>query len=786
MSDCKTTLTPSSSYFCSSSYSNDIEIDDHCFNNNSDRKFDVDVRTPTPPSSTATIDSINHQNENIDVNRFESVDQKDINITKKKARKIDSIDYDVGDVCLWAVYGFTCLLLCKIRTKIINIHLFHRTVEKGPGVLDVPSPDVPLDVKFGFNDLCPVCGDKVSGFHYGLLTCESCKGFFKRTVQNKKNYQCIDKQQCQIDKTQRKRCAFCRFKKCLQVGMKLEAVRENRVRGGRNKFGPLYRRSRALRQQIMRQHFVSMVKAQQSIMPNELNTSLDPNNLGNGGGLHIKSEPEQPNPNNLSHFQHMYPGLAPPCGGGPPTHHHPQAGTHHFAAHHQQQQQQQQQQLHQHHNLAKSPFGYPNFFDNGGPNGSNSRMQQSTLFNPFAAAAVAAAASSMQQQSSNSSSTVSENYYKNSYSQSPPNLLLPPQPQSNSSTSNSSSSPIAQLSSKLDNYNISSPSPSSSSSTTTNPTNTSTSSILNQLTMQIHNHDMNNSRSNDSIGAIRHNNNNNNNNNNHPSYFYNHQYLPNNDITDNSNIPETLQKLVESDQNYRCTEIGNIEAIDRIHIDLSRDDMLNVCCLLDKLCFLMVDWARQSLYFKDILIDNQIKLLKAAWIEILIIDMIWKQCQQPKESCIGCVVSANGQLLNINQIENTTVKKLAERYLQCVNEFRNLQWQYPEYLALKYLVLFDPDVPGITESRVIEQVQEKITSALGEYTSEHNRSQSPNVQQQPAETEKFARILLKLPDVRLIGNDLKKLLQFVDRKNDGKILDGCLLGEMLNGPQSNT
>lgn len=24
-------------------------------------------------------------------------------------------------------------------------------------------------------DSCPVCGDKVSGYHYGLLTCESCK-----------------------------------------------------------------------------------------------------------------------------------------------------------------------------------------------------------------------------------------------------------------------------------------------------------------------------------------------------------------------------------------------------------------------------------------------------------------------------------------------------------------------------------------------------------------------------------------------------------------------------------
>lgn len=26
------------------------------------------------------------------------------------------------------------------------------------------------------DELCPVCSDKVSGYHYGLQTCESCKG----------------------------------------------------------------------------------------------------------------------------------------------------------------------------------------------------------------------------------------------------------------------------------------------------------------------------------------------------------------------------------------------------------------------------------------------------------------------------------------------------------------------------------------------------------------------------------------------------------------------------------
>ncbi|CAG01304.1 unnamed protein product, partial [Tetraodon nigroviridis] len=98
-------------------------------------------------------------------------------------------------------------------------------------------------------EMCPVCGDKVSGYHYGLLTCESCKGFFKRTVQNNKRYTCAENQECKIDKTQRKRCPFCRFQKCLSVGMRLEAVRADRMRGGRNKFGPMYKRDRALKQQ---------------------------------------------------------------------------------------------------------------------------------------------------------------------------------------------------------------------------------------------------------------------------------------------------------------------------------------------------------------------------------------------------------------------------------------------------------------------------------------------------------------------------------------------------------
>ena len=69
-------------------------------------------------------------------------------------------------------------------------------------------------------EMCSICGDKATGHHYGVTSCEGCKGFFKRSVQNKKNYSCRNlTQDCQIDKRHRNRCQYCRFQKCLKAGM---------------------------------------------------------------------------------------------------------------------------------------------------------------------------------------------------------------------------------------------------------------------------------------------------------------------------------------------------------------------------------------------------------------------------------------------------------------------------------------------------------------------------------------------------------------------------------------
>uniref|UniRef100_A0A2H8TVB9 Ecdysone receptor n=1 Tax=Melanaphis sacchari TaxID=742174 RepID=A0A2H8TVB9_9HEMI len=73
-------------------------------------------------------------------------------------------------------------------------------------------------------ELCLVCGDRSSGYHYNALTCEGCKGFFRRSITKNAVYQCKYGNNCEIDMYMRRKCQECRLKKCLTVGMRPECV----------------------------------------------------------------------------------------------------------------------------------------------------------------------------------------------------------------------------------------------------------------------------------------------------------------------------------------------------------------------------------------------------------------------------------------------------------------------------------------------------------------------------------------------------------------------------------
>lgn len=69
--------------------------------------------------------------------------------------------------------------------------------------------------------VCGVCGDRAKSYHFGGISCDSCKAFFRRSVQNEayRNFHCPYEGRCEITISSRKCCQFCRFQKCLSIGM---------------------------------------------------------------------------------------------------------------------------------------------------------------------------------------------------------------------------------------------------------------------------------------------------------------------------------------------------------------------------------------------------------------------------------------------------------------------------------------------------------------------------------------------------------------------------------------
>uniref|UniRef100_A0A8C8ZQP9 Nuclear receptor subfamily 1 group I member 2 n=1 Tax=Prolemur simus TaxID=1328070 RepID=A0A8C8ZQP9_PROSS len=84
---------------------------------------------------------------------------------------------------------------------------------------------VNADEKDEDTQICRVCGDKATGYHFNVMTCEGCKGFFRRAMKRNAGLRCpYRKGTCEITRKTRRQCQACRLRKCLESGMKKEMI----------------------------------------------------------------------------------------------------------------------------------------------------------------------------------------------------------------------------------------------------------------------------------------------------------------------------------------------------------------------------------------------------------------------------------------------------------------------------------------------------------------------------------------------------------------------------------
>ena len=75
-----------------------------------------------------------------------------------------------------------------------------------------------------YDSSCLICGDKATGKHYGAVSCDGCKGFFRRSVRKNHVYSCRFAKECNVTKDKRNQCRYCRLKKCYYAGMRKEGI----------------------------------------------------------------------------------------------------------------------------------------------------------------------------------------------------------------------------------------------------------------------------------------------------------------------------------------------------------------------------------------------------------------------------------------------------------------------------------------------------------------------------------------------------------------------------------
>ncbi|XP_058864293.1 nuclear receptor subfamily 5 group A member 2-like [Acipenser ruthenus] len=427
-----------------------------------------------------------------------------------------------------------------------------------------------------FRETCPICGDKVSGYHYGLLTCESCKGFFKRTVQNDKRYTCLEKQSCPIDKTQRTRCPSCRFHKCLSVGMRLEAVRADRTRGGRNKLGPLYRRDRQLKQQ---------------------RRGLDSSPAGiSVYGIKLEYS-----------FQ--------PQGGTPPT-------------------------------PSPSPCSY----------------------------------------------------------------------EDSQSTGLGFSSPLES------------------------PLPGCLPELCDPYCQEVKS-----------------------------------EWLCSSQVRPPLPSPSLLSEMMHCELEEAALRARVLGHLQRELASRGKHDRLNtlgiMCRVADQTLFALVEWVRGCVFFKQLTVEDQMKLMQNCWGELLVMDHLYRQVALGREGSVHLVTGQQIEVSTIVSQAGDALTSLLSRSQELVSKLRTLQLDRQEFVCLKYLVLFNPDVKGLAGYSAVERVQEQVNRSLMSYTA----------QEHPQHPDKFGQLLLKLPEIRSIGLQAEEYLY--TRHLQGDLPCNNLLTEMLHAKQ---
>nr|BAL03259.1 XVE fusion protein [Moss transformation vector pPGX6]BAM21067.1 XVE fusion protein [Moss transformation vector pPGX1]BAM21069.1 XVE fusion protein [Moss transformation vector pPGX2]BAM21071.1 XVE fusion protein [Moss transformation vector pPGX8]BAM21075.1 XVE fusion protein [Moss transformation vector pPIG1b-LGXH]BAU19377.1 XVE fusion protein [Moss transformation vector pPGX6-km]BAU46582.1 XVE fusion protein [Moss transformation vector pT1GX6]BBA21869.1 XVE [Gateway binary vector pGWB501_ len=197
--------------------------------------------------------------------------------------------------------------------------------------------------------------------------------------------------------------------------------------------------------------------------------------------------------------------------------------------------------------------------------------------------------------------------------------------------------------------------------------------------------------------------------------------------------------------------------------------------LADRELVHMINWAKRVPGFVDLTLHDQVHLLECAWLEILMIGLVWRSMEHP-----GKLLFAPNLLLDRNQ--GKCVEGMVEIFdmlLATSSRFRMMNLQGEEFVCLKSIILLNSGVytflsstlKSLEEKDHIHRVLDKITDTLIHLMAKAGLT----LQQQH---QRLAQLLLILSHIRHMSNKGMEHLYSMKCKNVVPLYD--LLLEMLD------
>uniref|UniRef100_A0A8K9Y1N1 Estrogen-related receptor beta n=3 Tax=Salmoninae TaxID=504568 RepID=A0A8K9Y1N1_ONCMY len=190
--------------------------------------------------------------------------------------------------------------------------------------------------------------------------------------------------------------------------------------------------------------------------------------------------------------------------------------------------------------------------------------------------------------------------------------------------------------------------------------------------------------------------------------------------------------------------------------------LTTLCDLADRELVVIIGWAKHIPGFSTLSLADQMSLLQSAWMEILILSIVFRSLPYEDE-----LVYAEDYIMDEEHSRLTGLLDLYVSILQLVRKYKKLKVEKEEFVTLKAIALANSDSMHIEDVEAVQKLQDALHEALQDYESSQHQE----------DPRRAGKLLMTLPLLRQTAT--KAVQHFYSIKVQGKVPMHKLFLEML-------